>query len=161
MMNARLHEICERIARLERERKELAAEIAQIKKDAKDEGYDTALITKTVRVMNLSPKKRQEALEQHELFDSYLSAAGLLPAFEANKQGEEGEPATQAAPATPHDAETGEIRDETPAAAVSSAAGEEGGGSPPVAPPSTFSDLGQIPPFLDRRQPQHEGAVTW
>lgn len=87
MMNAELHSICERIARLENERKERATDIAEIKKDAKDQGYDAALITKTVRIMLLGPKKRQEALQQHDLFDTYLSAAGLLPAFEANVAG--------------------------------------------------------------------------
>lgn len=84
MSNAELHSTCERIARLEQQRKELAAEISAIKKDAKDKGFDAALITKTVRVMLMGPKKRQETLEQHELFDTYLAAAGLLPSFEAN-----------------------------------------------------------------------------
>jgi uncharacterized protein (UPF0335 family) len=78
MMNAALHDICTRIARLETERKELAAEVAAIKKDAKEQGYDAGLITKTVAIMLKSGKKQREALEQVELFDTYLNAVGLL-----------------------------------------------------------------------------------
>lgn len=78
MMNAALHDICTRIARLETERKELAAEVAKIKKQAKEDGYDAGLITKTVAIMLKTGKKQREALEQHELFDTYLNAVGLL-----------------------------------------------------------------------------------
>jgi uncharacterized protein (UPF0335 family) len=78
MMNADLHDICTRIARLETERKELAAEVAKIKKDAKEDGYDAGLITKTVAIMLKSGKKQREAIEQVELFDTYLNAVGLL-----------------------------------------------------------------------------------
>jgi uncharacterized protein (UPF0335 family) len=78
MMNADLHDICTRIARLETERKELAAEVAAIKKDAKEQGYDAGLITKTVAIMLKSGKKQREAIEQVELFDTYLNAVGLL-----------------------------------------------------------------------------------
>jgi len=71
--------VCERIARLESERKALAADIAEIKAEAKGSGLDTALIGRTVRIMLLAGAKRQAALDQHELFDTYLGAAGLLP----------------------------------------------------------------------------------
>jgi uncharacterized protein (UPF0335 family) len=78
MMNAALHDICTRIARLETERKELAAEVAAIKKDAKEQGYDAGLITKTVAIMLKSGKKQREALEQIDMLDTYLNAVGLL-----------------------------------------------------------------------------------
>ena len=66
--------------------------------------------------------------------------------------------AHEAAPA--HDHETGEIIDETPAADLAvPAAGEEGGGSPPVTPPSTLSDTGPMPAFLDRRVKAEEAAT--
>ena len=78
MMNNKLHDICSRIATIERQKKELADEASAIKKDAKAEGFDTSLITKTVRIMNLEAEKQKKALDQHELFDSYLEAAGLL-----------------------------------------------------------------------------------
>lgn len=74
-----IRSICERIARLESERKALAADIAEIKTEAKGMGFDTALIGKTVRIMLLSGARRQAALDQLELFDTYLGAAGLLP----------------------------------------------------------------------------------
>lgn len=58
-----------------------------------------------------------------------------------------------------HDPETGEIIDETSAADLAvPAVGEEGGGSPPVIPPSTPSDPGPMPAFLDRRRQVREGA---
>lgn len=75
----RLRTVCERIARLESERKSLAADIAEIKIEAKSQGFDPALIGRTVRIMLLAGAKRQAALDQHELFDGYLGAAGLLP----------------------------------------------------------------------------------
>jgi uncharacterized protein (UPF0335 family) len=125
MMNADLHDICTRIARLETERKELAAEVAAIKKDAKEQGYDAGLITKTVAIMLKSGKKQREALDQVELFDTYLNAVGLLSgdrivavAAERLKPGErlldpieqliaEVEPFLP-----PHDPETGEITEQ-------------------------------------------------
>jgi uncharacterized protein (UPF0335 family) len=230
-MNARLHEICTRIARLEADRKASADEISEIKKTAKEEGYDTALIGKTVRLMNMKPGKRQAALEQHELFDTYLSAAGLLPEFEPaeqpapeaergaikrmakrlemedaarmskemadkglismedaeetrqmceaiNKKWGDGKPILWADPAIcvgiaetipPHDAATGEITDETPAASCLSGAGQEGGALDHLAPPSN-DDPGEVPGFLDRRRRREETdmefpvlgeAATW
>lgn len=79
MMNNKLHEICQRIASLESERRNLAGDIADAKAAAKSDGYDAALISKTVRLMLLSDDKRQKALQQHDLFDTYLAAAGLIP----------------------------------------------------------------------------------
>lgn len=78
MINAEIKSYCERLVRLEQERKALAADIADIKKEAAGKGYDKALINKTVSLMLKDADKRQKALEQHELFDSYLIAAGLL-----------------------------------------------------------------------------------
>lgn len=74
-----IRSICVRIARLESERKALAADITEIKTEARGQGFDTALIGRTVRIMLLAGAKRQAALDQHELFDTYLGAAGLLP----------------------------------------------------------------------------------
>jgi len=125
MMNAKLHDICTRIARLEADRKAIADEISEIKKAAKEDGYDTALIGKTVRLINMKPGKRQAALEQHELFDTYLAAAGLLPEFEPTSQ---------------HDPVTGEVN-ETPASFAHGDAGQEGGDSSQFAPPSELSEV--------------------
>lgn len=81
MINNTLNHICERVARLETEKRELASEISQIKKDAQSDGYDPALITRTVRMMLMNDAKRQEALTQHDLFDTYLAACNLIPDF--------------------------------------------------------------------------------
>lgn len=86
MINAELNDICERITRIETERKELATEIGDIKESAKSMGYDVSLIGKTVRMMLLTANKREAALMQLELFDTYLAAVGLLPDFEPEQQ---------------------------------------------------------------------------
>jgi uncharacterized protein (UPF0335 family) len=78
VINAEIKSYCERLLHLEQERKALAADIADIKKEAAGKGYDKALINKTVSLMLKDADKRQKALEQHELFDTYLIAAGLL-----------------------------------------------------------------------------------
>lgn len=95
-MNAELNEICTKIARIEAERKELAAEISAIKKAAKDKGYDVALITKTVGILMKSGKKQKEAIDQVDLFPTYLNAVGLLHdgATEAGTSGANPPPAS-------------------------------------------------------------------
>lgn len=80
-----LKRICERIARLENEKAELADEIKLAKKSAKDDGFDAGLITKTVRLMRMEQEKRRKELDQMNLFDTYIHAVGLLddtPGFE-------------------------------------------------------------------------------
>ena len=78
MQNAELRSLCERIAKLEADRAEIAEQIKEVKTAAKDNGFDVSLIAKTVRLINMEEAKRKKALEQIELFDTYLSAAGLL-----------------------------------------------------------------------------------
>jgi uncharacterized protein (UPF0335 family) len=79
MNNNKLNETCSKIAALETQRAEIAAEIKAIKSDAKSEGYDPALIAKTVKLMMMEADKRKKALDQLNLFDSYLNAVGLTP----------------------------------------------------------------------------------
>lgn len=193
MTNTLLNGFCQRIARLEEQRRDLANDIASIKEQAKDAGFDTALITRTVRLLISTPKKRAEALQQHELFDNYLAATGLLPELEeaaptqdtADIDGEEhqisaadGVNATVWLPpkyaaaigdkaeaagfevkVAGHDPDTEEIINETSTAELAvPAAGEEGGGSPPVTPPSSQSDPGPMPAFLDRHRKVEEAA---
>ncbi len=78
MMNAELRSICERVAKLESERTEISTQVAEVKAAAKSNGFDVALITKTARLINLDEAKRKKALDQHSLFDTYLTAAGLV-----------------------------------------------------------------------------------
>lgn len=73
-----LRHICERLVRLEDDKKEIADEIKETKATAKSDGFDTALIAKTVKLMRLDAEKRKKALDQHDLFDTYIHAVGLL-----------------------------------------------------------------------------------
>lgn len=148
MTNTLLNGFCRRIARLEEQRRNLANDIASIKAEAKDAGFDTALITRTVRLLISTPKKRAEALQQHELFDNYLAATGLLPELE------------EAAPTQDTADIDGEEHQISAAELAVPAAGEEGGGSPPVTPPSIQSDAGPMLAFLDRHRKVEE-AATW
>lgn len=54
-----LRHICNRLVKLENDKAEIAAEIAETKKRAKDDGFDTALITKTVRIMRMEAEKQK------------------------------------------------------------------------------------------------------
>lgn len=73
-----LRHICERLVALENDKAEIADEIKETKAKAKADGFDTALITKTVRIMRMEEERRKKALEQHDLFDTYLHAVDLL-----------------------------------------------------------------------------------
>lgn len=77
-MNPELHRICTRLVAIEEERKALADEVKEIKDAAKANGFDPKLITQTVRLMMLDADKRRAALDQIELFDTYLAGVGLL-----------------------------------------------------------------------------------
>ncbi|CAH1678130.1 MAG: DUF2312 domain-containing protein [Cryobacterium sp.] len=77
-MSRDLRRYCERLANIERERAELAADAKEIKQEIKSAGFDVTLANKIVRLMLMEDVKRKEALEQIELFDTYLSATGLL-----------------------------------------------------------------------------------
>jgi uncharacterized protein (UPF0335 family) len=176
MLNADLNAICTKIARLEQERKELAADISRIKKEAKDEGYDVALIGKVVSIMLKSASKQREAIEQIDLFPTYLNAVGLLTeaAIEAGRPstppaspGDAVGPAAasptfdvktppEAADLPPHDPTTGEIHDppalpggdDEDASAPRSAAGQL---SKPPAELAGSIHMPPIPEALDRR----------
>lgn len=73
-----LRHICERLVALENDKAEISAEIKETKDAAKSDGFDAALITKTVRLLRMEEEKRKKALDQHSLFDVYLHANGLL-----------------------------------------------------------------------------------
>lgn len=73
-----LRHICERLVRLENERAELGDEVKDIKKQAKDDGFDPALINKTVRLLRMEREKRKKEIEQMDLLDTYIHAVGIL-----------------------------------------------------------------------------------
>ena len=74
-----LRHICERLVALEDDKAEIADEIKMTKAAAKSDGFDAALITKTVRIMRMEKLRQQKAIEQHDLFSNYLHAVDLLP----------------------------------------------------------------------------------
>ena len=75
--NSEVREYAERIARLQQQVDEIASDIADVKTEAKGKGYDSALIAKVARLINLEADKRKKALDQHELFGSYIEQAGM------------------------------------------------------------------------------------
>ena len=79
-MNKELHALARRYADLEQQRAEIASEISDLKAEAKSQGFDPALLAKVVRVMLMDADKRKKALDQIELFDTYLAGVGLLAA---------------------------------------------------------------------------------
>jgi uncharacterized protein (UPF0335 family) len=84
-----LRHICERLVRLEDDKTSIANEIKETKATAKSDGFDTALITKTVRLMRLDAEKRKKELDQLDLLDSYVHAVGLLDEKSEDEGGEE------------------------------------------------------------------------
>lgn len=73
-----LRHVCSRIVTLEESKAEIDAEIKEAKAKARSDGFDPALITKTVKMLRMDEAKRKKAVEQMELFDVYMSAVGLL-----------------------------------------------------------------------------------
>jgi uncharacterized protein (UPF0335 family) len=70
----RLRSIIERIERLEGERKGLAADIKDIKAEAKSAGFDVAVINDILRQRQQEPAE----VEEHEtLLDLYRRALGM------------------------------------------------------------------------------------
>ncbi len=75
---AEIRQFAERIVRLETERRDLAADIKDVKAEAKGQGYNVKLIAACVRLMLLEQTKQDAALAEHSELDIYLGAVGLL-----------------------------------------------------------------------------------
>lgn len=73
--NERLKSICDRVERIEEERKNLAADIRDIMSEAKSLGFDPKIIRKALRLRSMETEKRRE---EQELLDLYLAALGIL-----------------------------------------------------------------------------------
>ena len=89
MINAEIRAVAERLCRLEEDKKAIADDIRDLKAEAKASGYDISVLTKTVRLMLMEKGKRETALEQHDLLDTYLGAVGLLPESKSADKGED------------------------------------------------------------------------
>lgn len=70
---SQLKSIVERIERLDQEKAEIAAQIKEVKAEAKGNGFDVKIITKVVRIRKQDRNKR---LEEEAILDTYLIATG-------------------------------------------------------------------------------------
>lgn len=70
-----LRTIIERVERLEQEKRELAEDIKEVYGEAKNNGFDTAVIRAIVRRRKEDAEKRKE---REALMEVYLSSMGLL-----------------------------------------------------------------------------------
>lgn len=77
-MNREIASYIDRLVSLEKEKARIAEDESDIKKEAKSRGYDPTLIMKCVRLRLKDETKRRKELDQIELFDTYLAAAGLI-----------------------------------------------------------------------------------
>lgn len=71
-----LKQIVERIERLEDEKKAISADIAEVKAEAKANGFDVKIINAVIRLRKKDEAERQE---EEALLDVYLAALGMTP----------------------------------------------------------------------------------
>jgi uncharacterized protein (UPF0335 family) len=81
---AQLRHICNRLVSLENDKDEIAAEIKETRAKARSDGFDPGLISKTVKMLRLDAEKRKKAVDQLSLFDTYLSAVGVLSVLDGD-----------------------------------------------------------------------------
>ena len=72
---ARLKGFCERVERLEEEKRGLANDIKDIKTEAKSVGFDVKTMNEMLRLRRMDANKRQE---QEALRDTYMAALDLI-----------------------------------------------------------------------------------
>lgn len=70
----RLKSIIDRIERLEEERKVLADDVKDIKKEAKSAGYDMSAIS---AILKMRKKEAQEVLDATMVIETYCRALGM------------------------------------------------------------------------------------
>jgi uncharacterized protein (UPF0335 family) len=75
-----LKSIIERIERLEEEKKALGEDIKDVYTEAKGNGFDVKALRTIIRLRKQDPNERQEA---ESILETYMSALGMLPLFEA------------------------------------------------------------------------------
>jgi uncharacterized protein (UPF0335 family) len=74
---AQLRSVIERIERLEEEKKEVTAQIAEVYAEAKGNGFDVRILRKVVA---LRKKSADDRSEEEAMLDLYLQALGMLGA---------------------------------------------------------------------------------
>ncbi|MEJ0092801.1 MAG: DUF2312 domain-containing protein [Methylocella sp.] len=73
-----LRSLVDRIVRLEEEKKEIAADIKEVKAQAKSEGFDVKVITQMVREALMDESARATQREFEELCEVYRASLGML-----------------------------------------------------------------------------------
>lgn len=71
-----LRAFIERCERLEEEKKAIAADIKEVKAEAKGNGFDVRIINMILRLRRMDQNER---MEQEALLDLYMSHLGMLP----------------------------------------------------------------------------------
>ena len=69
-----LHQLIERIQRLEEEKENIGADIREIYAEAKGKGYDAKILRKIIALLKQDPADRAET---EALLNTYLSALGF------------------------------------------------------------------------------------
>lgn len=78
--NNQLKAIIERVEKLEEEKKTIGDDIKDVFAEAKGNGFDVTALKTIVRMRKQDANARQEA---ETILETYLSALGMLPLFEA------------------------------------------------------------------------------
>lgn len=72
-----LRSFLERIERLLEEKKMISEDIAEVKAEAKGNGFDVAILNKIIKIRAMDANER---MEQEALLDLYMSALGMVEA---------------------------------------------------------------------------------
>lgn len=77
--NNEVKALAERLVNLEDQKKAIADDIADLKKEADGRGISKKVLASTVRIMRMDEAKRKKALDEHNQLDLFLAAVGLIP----------------------------------------------------------------------------------
>ena len=75
--DTKLKSLVERLTRLHDTRDDLAADIADLLKEAASQGYDKAALKEVVKILRMDADKRAKRAEYTDTLSVYLSALGL------------------------------------------------------------------------------------
>lgn len=75
--NSGVKAYAERIARIDEEIAERQSDRKDVLAEAKSSGYDPVLVGKVAKIIGMEAERRKRALNQYDLFGSYLDQAGL------------------------------------------------------------------------------------
>jgi uncharacterized protein (UPF0335 family) len=73
-----LQKVTERLVKLTQERKDLGADISELYGQAKDRGFDTKVLRRTVKILAESAEQRSERIRVEDEADEMLARLGAL-----------------------------------------------------------------------------------